>query len=115
MQRPERMTIDYEVFSAYDLQPPLHLTFALDGSPSSNSIMLGHSASALRSTTSWKDGTLTITTHYPGPTDAGGRPIDVQVHQSLHLKSPTTLVIETTRSGILGGRATTSRTTYTKQ
>jgi hypothetical protein len=112
-QDAARITVQYEVFGAYDLQPPLRLTFALDGSPSVNPMMLSHTTSTLRSTAAWKDGALVITTRYPGPSDSSGAPIDAQVTQVLRLESPTRLVIETTRSASRG-LTTTSRTVYTK-
>jgi hypothetical protein len=45
---------------------------------------------------------------------ASGNPLTVDVTQTLSLDSPTRLVIEVTRSGALGGRPSTTTTTYTK-
>lgn len=36
------------------------------------------------------------------------------VRQVLSLEPPTALIVETTRSGVLGGAATTTRTVYRK-
>jgi hypothetical protein len=113
-QQASRLTVEYPVFSAYDLQPPLQLAFALDGSASSNALMIGHATVDLRSTTAWVEGALVISTTYPGPKGPDGRVIPAQISQSLRLASPTTLVIEATRAGILGAATTTTRTTYTK-
>jgi hypothetical protein len=114
-QQPTGLTIQYQPFSSYDLQPPLQLRFALDGSSSTNTVMLGHSAVVLRSSAVWVSDTLVITMRYPVPLGADARTADVQVRQSLHLESPTTLVIETTRSGILEAPTTSSRSTWTRR
>ena len=114
-QQANRLIVEYQVFSSYDLQPPLRLAFALDGSPSLNTIMIGHSAVAVRSSAAWAGDALTLTTAYPGPPGPDGRETRVEVRQSLRLASPATLVIETTRGGILGAPAVTSRTTWSKR
>lgn len=114
-QQTNRLTVEYQVFSAYDLQPPLQFGFALDGSASTNALMMGHATSDLRSTTAWSDGALVVSTTLPGPKGPDGRVIPVHVRQQLTLTSPATLVIETTRVGILGAATTTTRTTYAKR
>jgi len=113
-QTPTELGVGYEVFSAYDLQPPLHFVYALDGSPSTNTMMIGHATATLRSQTAWRGDTLVITTSFPSPPEARGGPARVAVRQSLHLEGRTTLVIETVRAGILGATATTTRTVFRK-
>ena len=44
-QQPNRLTVEYDVFSAYDLQPPMRLVYALDDTPSVNTVMIGHATS----------------------------------------------------------------------
>jgi hypothetical protein len=97
------LTIEYVHFGTYDLQPKLKLTFALDGSETRNTVMIGHAETVLRSRVEWRDGTLVITTSYPGPNGAS------DVRQVLILESPTSLVIETTRP-----TQAVMRTTYRK-
>ena len=48
------LVVDYPHFSAYDLQPPIRLTYALDGSESRNSVMLGHTTTPQRSRVAWR-------------------------------------------------------------
>ena len=114
-QQANRLTVEYELFSAYDLQPPLSIAFALDGSMTQNTLMIGHASSEQRSTVAWNGGTLTITTLIPGPKDARGQPVTAQIRQALTLATPTTLVVEATRVGVLGGATSTTRTTYNKR
>ena len=114
-QRDNKLVVEYQVFSNYDLQPPLQLTFAVDGSASINTVMVGHTALTLRSTASWKDDALVITTRFPGPSARGTPPGDVTTRQTLRLDAPATLVIETTRNGVLGAADVTTRTTYTRK
>jgi hypothetical protein len=105
------LVVEYPHFSAYDLQPPIRLTYALDGSESRNAVMIGHTASAQRSRVAWRDRTLVITTDFAGPAPGG----HVQVQQALTLDSPDTLQVETTREGLDGASPSVARTTYAKR
>jgi len=40
-QDAKQLSVEYAVFSRYDLQPPLTFTYALDGSESRNTVMMG--------------------------------------------------------------------------
>jgi hypothetical protein len=105
------LVVEYVHFSAYDLQPPIRLTYALDGSDSRNTVMIGHTTSPQRSRAAWRNRTLVITTEVPGP-EPGRR---VQVRQSLTLDSPDTLRIETVREGLDGATPSVTRATYAKR
>ena len=94
-QAANRLQVEYTFFGTYDLQPRLSFTFALDGSESRNSVMIGHTASMLRSRTSWRGDTLVITTQFPAPAGA----TEAVVRHTLTRESPTSLVIEATRGG----------------
>jgi hypothetical protein len=115
MHEPDRLMVEYEFFSAYDLQPRLRFIYALDGSESRNSLMIGHASSGQRSRVVWAGDTLVITTRVPGPAGADGRAGIAEVRQALALASPHVLHIETTRLGVLGGATMATRTTYTKR
>ena len=110
-QDARALVVEYVHFSAYDLQPPVRLTFALDGSDSTNAVMIGHAASAQRSRAAWRDRTLVITTELAGPEP--GR--SVQVRQALTLESPDTLQVETTREASGGAPPSVTRTTYARR
>jgi hypothetical protein len=63
---------------------------------------------------SWDGPKLVLKTRY-NVTDPGtGKPVAANVMQTLSLESPTSLVVETVRAGILGGAATSTKTTYQK-
>ena len=112
---PGRLAVEYTFFSAYDLQPRLRFTYALDGSESRNSVMIGHASVEQRSRVAWAGDTLVITTRVPGPAGADGRAVTAEVRQALTLESPHVLRIETTRVGVLGGATNTTQATYTKR
>lgn len=114
-QQANQLTVGYQVFSAHDLQSPLRVSFALDGSESRNTVMIGHANSEQRSTAAWNGNTLVITTRMPGPNDARGLPILVQLRQALTLESRSTLIVEATRVGLLGAATSTNRVVYTKR
>ena len=105
-QEGARLVVEYVHFATYDLQPPLRFVHALDGSESRNAIMIGHAESVLRSRANWRDSSLVITTTYPGP--AG----PTEVRQALTLESPSTLIVETTRSRAGGAPPVATRTVY---
>ena len=114
-QDSSRITVQYPYFSTYDLQPPIRLVYALDGSESRNSLNVGHSSSEQRSRTSWEGSTLVISTRSNGPAGPDGRPVTVEVRQALSLQSPTVLRIVTTRLGVLGGATTSTQVSYTRR
>jgi hypothetical protein len=113
-QTAERMTVEYMFFARGDMQPPLRFVFALDGSETKNSVMMGRGIQAQTSKTAWESEKLVITTTHSFGSPETGQPVTSEVKQTLTLESPTSLIIETTRSGVLGGPSSTTRTVYKK-
>jgi hypothetical protein len=109
-----RLTVEYAFFTRGDMQPPLKFVYALDGSETKNTVMMGRGMQTQTSKAAWNAATLVITTAHPFADPATGKPGTAEVTQVLSLESPTSLVVETTRSGVLGGAATTTRTVYRK-
>jgi hypothetical protein len=114
-ERTDSVIVEYDFFSAYDLQPRVRLAYAADGSESLNSIMIGHANSVQRARLSWQGNSLVIATMHAGPKGADGRPTSFEVRQALSLDATGTLIVETTRNGVLGGPTTTTRTLYSKK
>jgi len=108
------LTVEYAFFARGDMQPPLKFIYALDGSSSKNSVMMGRGLQTQVSTTAWDGAKLVITTVHTFADPGTNKPVTTEVKQTLSLESPTSLVVETIRAGVLGGPATTSRTTYRK-
>lgn len=113
-QDTRQLVIEQTLFSRYDLQPPVRYAFALDGSESKNEVMIGHATQVRTSRASWDGQSLRIKTTYPAKDPATGKMFTTEVSYHLTLSSPTTLVIEAARAGVLGGQGTTTRTTYQK-
>jgi hypothetical protein len=113
-QTATSLTVEYAFFSRGDLQPPLRFVYALDGSESKNTVMMGHGMQVQTGRTTWTGESLAIATSHPFTDPATGKPATVQVTQTLSLESPTSLVVETTRAGVLGGPPSTVRTVYRK-
>jgi arylsulfatase len=113
-QDAKQLIVEQTLFSRYDLQPPLRFVYALDGSETRNPVMMGHTTQLRVSRASWDGQTLRITTNYPSIDPASGNAFTTEVTHRLTLESPTTLVIEATRGGALGGRPTQTRTVYRK-
>jgi hypothetical protein len=108
-----RLKVEYEFFTRGDMQPPLSFVYALDGAETINSVMMGRGIQAQTSKTSWEGDKLIITTTHAF--DKGeGQATKIEVRRMLSLESPTSLIVETTRSGVLGGPVSTSRTVYRK-
>ena len=111
-----RLTVEYSFFSRYDLQPPLQFTYALDGSETKNTVMMGLGVQEQLARAVWSGSTLVLTTVHIIANPAGtGDSLRVEVTRRLSLDSPTRLIAETTRAGVLGGGSSTTRTVYTKQ
>jgi hypothetical protein len=113
-QDARQLSIEYAFFTRGDMQPPLKFVYAVDGSETTNSVMMGRGRQVQRSRTSWDGATFVITTAHEFVDPATGRPSTVDVVQRLSLESPTSLVVETTRAGVLGSQPTTTRTVYRK-
>lgn len=115
VQEQSRLTVEYAFFARSDMQAPIKLVYLYDGMESKNSLMMGRGIQELRSKLRWTGGALVITTEQMIPNPAGsGEPLRTEMTQALSLVSPTSLVIETTRSGVMGGAPSTTRTTYRK-
>ena len=113
-QTAERLTVEYMFFARGDMQPPLKFVYALDGTEMKNSVMLGRGIQMQTSKTTWEGDKLIISTTHSFENPANGQPMKSEAKQTLTLASPTQLIIETTRSGVLGGPAATTRTVYKK-
>jgi hypothetical protein len=113
-QTANRLTVEYAFFARGDMQPPLKFVYALDGSETKNSVMMGRGIQTQTSKTAWEGDKLVITTAHSFTHPETGQPMTSEVRQTLSLESPTSLVVETTRSGVLGGAPSTTRTAYRK-
>ncbi len=76
--------------------------------------MMGRGIQTQTSKTAWDGDKLVITTVHNFENPANGQPMKIEVKQTLSLESPTTLIVETARSGVLGGPPSTTRTVYRK-
>jgi len=108
------LRLEYVAFDRYDLQPPLTFAYPLDGSDGRNMVMMGRGEQIETSRAEWRERTLVITTTLRVTERGAGPPFTATVTRTLSLDSPTTLVVEVTRSGVLGGPASTTRSVYRK-
>lgn len=113
-QDASRLTVEYAFFARGDMQPSLRFVYALDGSETKNSVMMGRGIQVQVSKVSWQGDKLVITTIHSFENPANGQPMKLEVKQMLSLESATSLIVETTRSGVLGGPPSTTKTVYGK-
>jgi hypothetical protein len=113
-QTATSLTVEYAFFTRGDMQPPLRFAYALDGSRSSNTVMMGRGMQTQISRAAWEGLVLNITTTHAFTDPATGKPIPVDVTQALSLQSPTSLLVVTTRPGVMGAPETTTRSVYRK-
>lgn len=113
-QNASALTLEWVYYSRSDLQPPLVLVYPLDGSEKTNTLMLGRGFEKQVSRAAWDGARLVITTTQDFPNLVAGQTVKSVMTRTLTLESPTTLVVETTRNGVLGAKASTTRTVYTK-
>lgn len=117
-QVENELIVERSFFSRGDLQRPLKYRYSLDGSETRNTIMMGRGTQAQVSTAAWEGDKLVITTIHGFQNPENARGMSYQVRQTLALlrdpspDTPPSLVVETTRSGVLGGAPSTSRTVY---
>src|SRR5688572_5629396 len=111
-QDPRQLSVEYAFFTRGDMQPPLKFTYALDGSESRNTVLMGRGMQTERATSAWDAQTLVITTTHDFKDPATGKPATIDVVRRLALESADSLVVETTRAGALGGPSSTTRVVY---
>ncbi len=114
-QDARQLNVEPAIFSRYDGQPAVRIVYALDGSESRNSVMISHAAQLRTSKATWEGRSLRIATIYPGVDPSTAKTFTTEVVSTLTLESPDTLVIATTRAGVLGAPATSARTVYRKK
>src|SRR5215471_17898246 len=114
-QDASRLTVEYAFFGRGDMQPALRFVYALDGSETKNTVMMGRGMQVQSSRAVWQGPTLVVTTTHAFTDPQTGKDETAEVRQALTLEAPSSLVVETTRSGVLGGPPSTSRTVYKKQ
>lgn len=112
-QDATHLSVEFAFFSRGDMQPPTKFVYALDGSETKNSVMMGRGTQQQTSKTKWDGDKLVITTAYTFSDPETGKPMSSDVTRTLSLESGT-LVVTTATSGVLGGPGTTARTVYRK-
>jgi hypothetical protein len=113
-QDATRLSVEYAIFGRYDLQPPLTFTYPFDGSVARNTVMIGRGEQVESSRARWDGPALVIATTFHIVDRGAGQPFTAELMRRLSLESPTTLVVEVTRAGVLGGPASTTRSVYRK-
>ena len=113
-QRASALVVERAQFSQYDMQPPMRLTYALDGSESRNTINMGRGPQELVSKAAWEETSLAITTSFRFSNPRSGAVETSDLKQVLSLDPSGSLVVTTTLGGALGGPASTTSTTYKK-
>jgi len=113
-QDANRLTVEYAFFARGDMQPPLRFVYALDGSETKNSVMMGRGIQVQTSKTAWDGDKLVIATVHSFTHPETNEPMKIEVKQTLSLGSPTSMTVETTRRGVLGGPPSVTKTVYKK-
>ncbi len=117
---PGQLQVERVVFIPREIQQLVKYRFALDGSKTDNTIQMGRTLKPIVSSTIWKDNRLVITSTYPFQDSKTGKWLSSKLTQTLWLEPPMgtpwepTLIVETTREGLLNGQSSTNRTVYTK-
>jgi len=120
IQHSDTLTVERVLYRPRDSQPTLKFHYALDGSESRNTVLMGRGLQVQTSTAAWENDKLVITTLYDVPDAEDGHTVKCEVTQALALQPPqeaaeeASLVVETTRCGVLGGLPSTTRTLYTR-
>ena len=118
MQDSSMLTVERVLYRPRDYQPTLKLRYALDGSESRNTFLMGRGMQVQVSTTAWEGDKLVITMVHTVAEAQDGETVECEVTQTLSLQPPpqavgeSTLVIETTRCGVVGGLPSTTETVY---
>lgn len=116
------LTVTRFFFTRGDLQPPITLRVALDGSPTVDTILMGRGIERHTSTAAWDGDTLVITTRYEVPAGAGGALVPYEEVRTLSLQPPPegrnawppSLTMVIVRKGVMGGPPSTTRLVFSR-
>ena len=108
------LTVKCDFFTSIDLQLPIRFRYALNGTKTTNSVMMGRGIERSTSTASWHGDTLVIKTEQSFHNSDTGRQESFEVTRRLSLESPGQLRVETTFGEVLGGPPTVTSTKYTR-
>lgn len=120
LQKENKLEIERSVFGPREIQPLIRYHYALDGSKTENPVNMGRTEKPPVADAKWDGDRLVITTTYPFRDPRTNEWKEGKVIQTLWLQPVSippfepNLVVETTREGVLGGRATTNRTMYSR-
>ena len=121
VQSEDGLTVERVFFARGDMQPALKYRYSFDGTETKNTIMMGRGIQEQVSTAAWDGEKLVIKTLYTSQNPVDGQKVKCEVTQILSLlidtflpDSTPSLVMETTRSGVLGGPPSMTRTVYKK-
>jgi len=109
------LTVEFTYFHPRDVQPPFKLKYLLNGAESRNTLNMGRGPQEQVATASWVGDTLVITTAHSFLNPQNGQTMTSETRQAVSLESPTSLVIETTRNAVMGGKPSSTRSIYRKQ
>jgi hypothetical protein len=116
----EQLEIERVIFLPREIQPLVRYRYALDGSQTENAVNMGRTGPSPTSTAVWDGNRLVITTLNPFQDSKDSQWFKNEVTQTMWLQPARGtpfepfLVVETTRSGVLGGPPSTNRTVYTR-
>lgn len=113
-QNAATLTVEYTFFGRGDMQPPLRFVYDLTGKPTTNTVMMGRGMQSQTARAKWDGAKLVLTTTHMATDPATGKQVPADVTQTLSRESPTSLVVETVRAGVLGAAPTTTKSIYRK-
>jgi arylsulfatase A-like enzyme len=120
VQTAAHLDVERITFTPREQQATVNYHFLLNGASSENEVNMGRMGNKTISTTTWEGNRLVITTSYPYQNPKTGLWSKGKVTQTLWLQATNsppwepTLVVETTREGVMGGLTTVNRTVYSK-
>ena len=117
---PATLTVERVLYRPRDYQPTMRLRYALDGTESRNTFMMGRGMQVQVATAAWESDKLVITMVQDVPDVEERGTVTCEVRQTLSLEPPRqavgepSLVVETSRCGVLDGLPSTTRTVYNR-
>jgi hypothetical protein len=120
-QISDLLEVERAVFVPYDAQRQPKFRYSLAGDERTNTVLMGRGASTEVSTARWEGASLVITTRRSLRHPDNGENVTYEEKRVLSLdkskadSSSPALVIETTRTGVLAGAASNTRTRFHRE
>jgi hypothetical protein len=112
-QTDAALNLEYTYFHPREVQPPFRFNYVIGGAENRTAVNIGRGPQVQLTRVQWDGDRLVITTTHAFVNPSDGRAMTTDTKQTLTLDAAAgTMTVGTFRSGVLGGKSSTTITVY---